>query len=147
MKRRSRCHLVHARASGQPLALTEAQGRSPLGSGQHVATLGQATMQALAPALARGLGFDLRAAVAARRARLVALHTMDSRPLPSDWAIPILSAEVVVVCAPLASPWSGVAALIVHESVLPTPTVDDAMRERVAQALAEALLAEIESIP
>src|ERR1019366_8571218 len=52
-----------------------------------------AVLQALAPAIARGLGFDLRAAVRARHVRLLALHTVDGRPLPSDWAIPILPGE------------------------------------------------------
>lgn len=102
-----------------------------------------AVVQALAPAIARGLGFDLQAAVRARLVRLLALHTVDGRPLPSDWAIPILPGEVVVACAPLRSPLSGVAALVVRGAVLPRPKLDSPQRERIARALADALLAEL----
>ena len=102
-----------------------------------------AVVQALGPAVARGLGFDLQAAIRARRVRLLALHTVDGRPLPSDWAIPILPGEVVVACAPLRSPLSGVAALVVRGAVLPRPKLDLPERERIARALADALLAEL----
>ena len=102
-----------------------------------------AVVQALAPTIARGLGFDLQAAVRARLVRLLALHTVDGRPLPSDWAIPILPGEVVVACAPLRSPLSGVAALVVRGALLPRPKLDVPERERIARALADALLAEL----
>jgi len=102
-----------------------------------------AAKSALGPIVARGLGFDLHAAVQARRVRFVAVYTIDGRPLPADWAIPIQEREVVVACAPLLSPLSGVAALIVCASALPQPKVDDAARERIAHALADVLLAEI----
>jgi hypothetical protein len=102
-----------------------------------------AAVEALAPAIARGLGFDLQAAVRARLVRLLALHTIDGRPLPSDWAIPILPGEVVVECAALRSPLSGVAALIVRGAVLPRPKIDLPERERIALALADAVLAEL----
>jgi hypothetical protein len=105
--------------------------------------LTSAVVQALAPAIARGLGFDLQAAVRARLVRLLALHTVDGRPLPSDWAIPILPGEVVVACAALRSPLSGVAALVVRGAVLPRPKLDLPQRERIARALADALLAEL----
>jgi hypothetical protein len=105
--------------------------------------LTDAVVRALAPAVARGLGFDLRAAVRGRHVRLLALHTVDRRPLPSDWAIPILPGEVVVACAPLGSPLSGVAALVVRGAVLPRPKLDVPERERIARALADALLAEL----
>jgi hypothetical protein len=62
-----------------------------------------AVVQALGPAVTRGLGFDLRAAVRERHVRLLALHTVDGQPLPSDWAIPVLPGEVVVACAPLST--------------------------------------------
>jgi hypothetical protein len=104
-----------------------------------------AVVQALGPAVARGLGFDLHVAVRARHVRLLALHTLDGRPLPSDWAIPILPGEVVVACAPLRSPLSGVAALVVRRAVLPRPKLDVLERERIARALAEALLAELKA--
>ncbi len=61
--------------------------------------LAGAVVQALGPAVERGLGFDLRAAIRARHVRLLAVHALDGRPLPSDWAIPILPGEVVVACA------------------------------------------------
>src|ERR1019366_9992712 len=83
-----------------------------------------AVVQALGPAIARGLGFDLRAAVRGRDVRLLALHTVDGQPLPPDWAIPILPGEVVVACAPLRSPLSGVAALVVRGAVLPRLKLD-----------------------
>jgi hypothetical protein len=100
-------------------------------------------LQALGPAVARGLGFDLRAAVLGRHVRLLALHTLDGQPLPSDWAIPILPGEVVVTCAPLRPPLSGVAALVVRGAALPRPKLDTAERERIARALTDALLAEL----
>jgi hypothetical protein len=102
-----------------------------------------AVLQALGPAVARGLGFDLRAAIGGRHVRLLALHTVDGRPLPSDWAIPILPGEVVVACAPLRPPLSGVAALVVRGAVLPRPKLDVPQRERIARALADAVLAEL----
>ncbi len=100
-------------------------------------------MQALAPAIAGGLGFDLSAAIRGRHVRLLAVHTVDGRPLPSDWAIPILPGEVVVACAPLRPPLSGVAALIVRGAVLPQPKLDVLQREHIARALADALFAEL----
>ena len=101
-------------------------------------------MQALGPAVTRGLGFDLRAAVQRRHVRLLALHTVDGQPLPSDWAIPIVPGEVVVACAPLRPPLSGVAALVVAgRRSCPQPKLDVLQRERIARALADALLAEL----
>ena len=102
-----------------------------------------AVLRALAPAVARGVGFDLRAAVRGRHVRLLALHTVDGQPLPSDWAIPILPGEVVVACAPLSPPLTGIAALVVRGAILPRPALDVPQRERIARALAEALLAEL----
>jgi hypothetical protein len=102
-----------------------------------------AVVQALGPAVTRGLGFDLRAAVRRRHVRLLALHTVDGQPLPSDWAIPVLPGEVVVACAPLRSPLSGVAALVVRGALLPRPKLDVPESERIARALADALLAEL----
>ena len=102
-----------------------------------------AVAQALGPAVARGFGFDLRAAVRGGHVRLLALHTVNGQPLPSDWAIPILPGEVVVACAPLRSPLAGVAALVVRAGVLPRPKLDLPERERIARALADALLAEL----
>jgi hypothetical protein len=104
-----------------------------------------AVVQALGPAVTRGLGFDLRAAVRERHVRLLALHTVDGQPLPSDWAIPVLPGEVVVACAPLRSPLSGVAALVVRGALLPRPKLDVPERERIARALADALLAELKN--
>jgi hypothetical protein len=106
--------------------------------------LSGAVVQALGPAIARGLGFDLRAAVRERHVRLLAVYTVDGRPLPSDWAVPILPNEVVLACAPLRSPLSGVAALVVRGAVLPRPKLDAPERERIARALADALLAGLE---
>jgi hypothetical protein len=105
--------------------------------------LGVAAAQALGPAVARGLGFDLHAAVRAHQVRLVVLHTVDGQPLPADWAIPIVVGEVVVACATLKPPLSGVAALIVRCSLLPRPKLDEAARDRIAHALADALLADL----
>ena len=102
-----------------------------------------AVMQALGPAVTRGFGFDLRAAICCRHVRLVAIHTVDGQPLPSDWAIPIVPGEVVVACAPLRPPLSGVAALVVWGAILPQPKVDLPERERIARALADMLLAEL----
>jgi hypothetical protein len=97
--------------------------------------------------IARGLGLDLEGAIRTRRVRLVAVHTADGRPLPADWAIPVQATEVVVACARLAPPWSGMAALVVPYADLPKPTLDEAVRERIARALVDALLAEPRSSP
>jgi hypothetical protein len=105
--------------------------------------LSAAVARTLSPFLASGIGFDLRAAVDARRVRLVAIHTIDGRPLPRDWAIPLLRSEVVVACAPLVSPFVGVAALVAKVAVLPKPKVDAATRERISVALADAIFAEV----
>jgi hypothetical protein len=115
-------------------------------------TLGRAVARALRPRLARGLVFDLAAAVRAGMVRVVALHTLDGQPLPSDWAVPVLEGEVVVACAPLESPFSGVAALIVTMRALlplrqPAPRRDDATRDRIARALVDVLLAELKPRP
>jgi len=105
--------------------------------------LASATKAALGPVIVRGLGFDLHAAVRARHVRLVAIHSVDGRPLPADWAVPIRESEAVVACAPLLAPLSGVAALIVRACALPRPIIDDEARERIARALAELILREI----
>jgi hypothetical protein len=109
------------------------------------ATLGRAVARALRPRLARGLGFDLPAAVRAGWVRVVAVHTLDGRPLPSDWAIPVVPGEVVVACAPLEPPLSGVAALVVVMAALPAPKRDDATRDRIARALATMVLADLKA--
>jgi hypothetical protein len=85
--------------------------------------------------------------------RVVALHTLDGQPLPSDWAVPVLEGELVVACAPLESPFSGVAALIVAMGALRrppgsfVPRMDDARRDRIARALVDVLLAELKPRP
>ncbi|MGD0530511.1 MAG: hypothetical protein ABSE49_35585 [Polyangiaceae bacterium] len=106
-------------------------------------TLSVAVAQALRPAL-RHLSIDLRAAIVARRVRLVAIHTTDGRAMPRSWAVPLHRGEVVLALAALASPFAGVAALIVRASDLPAPSLDAAARERLADALADALLAELD---
>jgi hypothetical protein len=109
------------------------------------ATLGRAVARALRPRLASGLGFDLAAAVRAGHVRVVAIHTLDGRPRPSDWAVPVVEGEVVVACAPLEQPFSGVAALVVTMRALPAPRMEDATRDRIARALAAALLADLKA--
>jgi hypothetical protein len=106
-------------------------------------TLSAAVAQALRPAL-RQLSFNLREAVLNGRVRLVAIHTIDGRPLPRSWAIPVQRGEIVLACAAMAPPFAGVAALVARASELPAPHLDAAARERIADALAEALLAELE---
>jgi hypothetical protein len=138
----SRVVALVARAEGDPSAHHVADP-SCAEAPREPQELTGAVLQALAPAIARGLGFDLHAAVRARYVRLLALHTLDGRPLPSDWAIPILPGEVVVACAPLRPPRSGVAALVVRGAVLSRPKLDLPERERIARALADALLAEL----
>jgi hypothetical protein len=109
------------------------------------ATLGRAVARALRPRLVRGLGFDLAVAVRARQIRVVAMHTLDGRPLPSDWAVPMIEGEVVVACAPLEPPFSGIAALIVTMGALPALRMDAASRDRIARALVDALLADLKA--
>jgi hypothetical protein len=109
--------------------------------------LGAAASRALRPAIERGLGFDLAAAIGARRVRLLVIHTVDGRPLPREWAIPILDGEVVVACGQLEPPFVGVAALLVDAATLPRAQLDATDRRRVAEALVDALLAEVRATP
>lgn len=111
--------------------------------GPCVREIGPAAARALAPVVARGLGFDLRAAIGARHVRIIAIHTIDGRLLPRDWAVPILRGEAVVACAPLESPFSGVAALVARVAGLPRPRLTAETREKIARALAEAMFAEV----
>ena len=67
--------------------------------------------------------------------------------MPRDWAIPVQRDEVVVACAPLPRPLVGVAAVVVAAACLPRPNLDEAARERVASAFADALLAELGPFP
>jgi hypothetical protein len=93
--------------------------------------------------MADGLGFDLREAIRDGHVRLVAMHTLDGGPLPSDWAFPLRDSEVVVACARLAPPFFGVAALIASLAGLPRAMLEDETSERIAQALADAILADL----
>lgn len=63
-----------------------------------------------------------------------------------DWAVPMQSDEAVLGHATLTSPLSGVAAFIARVAELPTPKFDVSERERIAEALADALLA-MEKLP
>lgn len=112
------------------------------GKGPCARELGAVVGRALAPIVARGLGFDLHAAIRACHARLLAIHT-DGRPLPRDWAIPLVEGEVVAACAPLEPPFVGAAALIVRLEDLPKPKLTADAREHIARALAETMLTEI----
>jgi hypothetical protein len=102
-----------------------------------------AVAQALAPSVRDGFGFDLRSAIEGRRVRLLAIHTVDGRPLPSDWAIPLSGPERVVACALLPRPFSGVAALVVRLHPL-RRCPGSASRERVVAALANLVLTDLE---
>jgi hypothetical protein len=62
-------------------------------------------------------------------------------PLDGDWAIPMLGNETVLAHAPIAAPFTGVAGFIVRPTDLSPPQFDDDARERIASALADALLA------
>jgi hypothetical protein len=111
-----------------------------------VHALRSAVAKALLPSVHRGLGFDLRLAVEAGRVRLLAIHTVDGRPLPRDWAIPVFGSERVVACAQLPPPFFGVAALVVR-SLAPLKSLDAAGRKRVVAALANLVLADLETVP
>jgi hypothetical protein len=102
-----------------------------------------AVVRALGPAISDGLGFDLRRAIRACRVRLLAIHTVDRRPLPSNWAIPLRDSEAVVACAPLPPPFVGVAAVVARLAELPRAKLDDELSERIAQALADGILADL----
>jgi hypothetical protein len=101
-------------------------------------------------------GFDVGAAVAgalngtalepwirAGDARLLVVHT-GGEPLPSDWGFPINEDEIVLAHVRLPPDTRpGRAALVVRASALPIPELDDEEQERIALALAEALLKEV----
>jgi hypothetical protein len=61
-------------------------------------------------------------------------------PLDAKWGIPILADETVVAHTTLTAPFQGMAAYIARVEELPRPEFDVSMRERIAQALADALL-------
>lgn len=62
-------------------------------------------------------------------------------PLRGDWAVPILADETVLAHADLAEPFDGVAAFVAMATDLPKPQFDCDTVERIASALADALLA------
>ena len=129
----------HAAYASPSSTAQPSSGSNPPCTGELAAVVARA----LGPIIARGLGFDLRAAIRAGRVRLLALHTVDGRPLPRDWAIPLMRDEVVVACAPLESSFSGVAALIIRMAELPRPRVDASVRKQIADVLAQPLLFEL----
>jgi hypothetical protein len=61
-------------------------------------------------------------------------------PLSAQWGIPILANETVVAHTALTAPFQGIAAYIARVEELPRPEFDVSMRERIAQAVADALL-------
>jgi hypothetical protein len=71
---------------------------------------------------------------------------MSPRGLPANWAVPLARDELVIATTPIvvqAVGAMGVAALVVKQRALVAGQLDDEVRERIACALADALLAEI----
>lgn len=77
------------------------------------------------------------------RVRIVRGWCPHGEPLPPDWAIPIESGEVPIALAQLPAPFVGFVALVARVADLPRPRLDDRERERIATALADALLQEV----
>jgi hypothetical protein len=71
---------------------------------------------------------------------------MSHRSLPGNWAVPLARDELVIATTPVvveAVGAIGVAALVVKQGALAAAHLGDEERERIACALADALLAEI----
>ncbi len=63
-------------------------------------------------------------------------------PAKGNWEIPILPNETILGHTTLAEPLQGIAAYIARAEELPKPDFDAEARERIAEALADALLTE-----
>jgi hypothetical protein len=71
---------------------------------------------------------------------------MSQGGLPANWAVPPARGELVIATTPVvveAVGAMGLAALVVRQRALAAIQLDDEARERIACALADALLAEI----
>jgi hypothetical protein len=93
-----------------------------------------------------GMTPTLRQAIRVGGARCVALLPMSQRGLPANWAVPLARDELVIATTPIvveAIGAMGVAALVVRQRALAAIRLDDEAPERIACALADALLAEI----
>jgi hypothetical protein len=88
---------------------------------------------------------ETRAAVRAGAVRLHILSTFAGTSLPSSWALPVTEHDIVLVSARLPPdlPCEGVVAIVVRRVALPVLKLDDEARERLAEALADALLHEV----
>lgn len=87
---------------------------------------------------------ELRDAIEAGDARVMLLAPLSRRGLPSDWALPIREDETVVATANvLVEEFDsvGIAALIVKTRAVPVVRPDATMRDEIASALADALIA------
>jgi hypothetical protein len=93
-----------------------------------------------------GAGGELHDAVGAGLARVVALLPMSKRGLPSDWALPVGRDEIVLATTRILVrdvDAIGIAALVVKRTGVPAMSLGDEIRERIAQALVDVVLAEL----
>lgn len=75
--------------------------------------------------------------------RVVRAWSPNGYPVPKEWdGVPLGPGEVAVAFARLPAPYVGFVALTADAAALPKAALDVAAKERVAQALADALLEE-----
>jgi hypothetical protein len=87
---------------------------------------------------------ELHAAIDAGDARVLMLAPLSRRGLPPDWAFSIEADETLVATANFLVEdvdAVGIAALIVKTRAIPLARYDAAMRQEIASALADALIA------
>jgi hypothetical protein len=76
-------------------------------------------------------------------ARIIVGEYLRHRTIPTDWAIPVEPCEMPIATAPLPKPLVGFASILVRVGDLDTPAPGDEERDRIADALVDALLKEI----
>jgi hypothetical protein len=76
-------------------------------------------------------------------ARVVRGWSPNGTPLPREWGVPIERDEAPIAFAMLGQPWVGYVSIVARAADLPRPRLDGAARDRIASALADAVLAEV----
>jgi len=74
--------------------------------------------------------------------RFIRSWSLNTKPLPREWGgVPVEVGERPIVCAILPQPFVGYVFVVARPDDLPRPHLDAATKDRIASALADALLA------